>query len=96
MYEFWYDYVKPKHAEKVKLCYMDTDIFFLYVKTGNIYKHKAEDIVTKFNTSSYELDRSLLKGKNKKSNWINEKWIRWINHKKIFRLGAKTYTYLID
>ena len=52
---------------------MDTDIFFLYVKTGNIYKHKAEDIVTKFNTSSYELDRSLLKGKNKKSNWINEK-----------------------
>ena len=23
MYEFWYDYVKPKYCEK--LCYMDTD-----------------------------------------------------------------------
>ena len=24
IYEFWYDYVKPKYGEKVKLCYMDT------------------------------------------------------------------------
>ena len=23
MYEFWYDYVKPKHGEKAKLCYME-------------------------------------------------------------------------
>ena len=22
MYEFWYDYIKPKHKEKEKLCYM--------------------------------------------------------------------------
>ena len=26
MYEFWYDYMKPKHGDNVKLCYMDTDI----------------------------------------------------------------------
>ena len=25
IYEFWYDYVKPKYGEKVKLCYMDID-----------------------------------------------------------------------
>ena len=25
MYEFWYDYVKPKYGEKTKLSYMDTD-----------------------------------------------------------------------
>ena len=24
MYEFFYDYVKSKHGEKAKLCYMDT------------------------------------------------------------------------
>ena len=24
MYEFWYDYGKPKYGEKAKLCYMDT------------------------------------------------------------------------
>ena len=22
MYEFWYDYVKPRHGKKAKLCYM--------------------------------------------------------------------------
>ena len=25
MYEFWYDYVKPKYGENAKLCNMDTD-----------------------------------------------------------------------
>ena len=25
MYEFWYDYVKPKYDKKARLCYMDTD-----------------------------------------------------------------------
>ena len=26
MYEFWYDYVKPKYKDKAKLCYKDTII----------------------------------------------------------------------
>ena len=26
MYKFWYDYIKPKYAEKAKFCYMDTGI----------------------------------------------------------------------
>ena len=25
MYEFWYDYVKPKYEEKTKSCLMDKD-----------------------------------------------------------------------
>ena len=33
MYEYWYDYAKPKYDERVTLCYMDTDRFILYVKT---------------------------------------------------------------
>ena len=41
MYEFWYDYVKPKYGEKAKLCYMDTDSFIVYIKTGGIYKNIA-------------------------------------------------------
>ena len=27
MYQFWYDYIKPKYGEKVKLRYMDTGVF---------------------------------------------------------------------
>ena len=30
MYEFWYDYVKLKHGENAKLCYMDTDSFIFH------------------------------------------------------------------
>ena len=28
MYEFWYNYVKPEYGQKVKLCYMDTDLLY--------------------------------------------------------------------
>ena len=33
IFEFWYDYVKPKYGENVKLCYMGTDSFIVHVKT---------------------------------------------------------------
>ena len=29
MYEFWYDYLKPKYKDKANLCYMDTDSLLL-------------------------------------------------------------------
>ena len=32
MYEFWYDYMKPKYGDNVKLCYMDTDSFIITLK----------------------------------------------------------------
>ena len=38
MYEFWCDYIKPKYGEKVKLCYLDTDGFIVYIKAEDIYK----------------------------------------------------------
>ena len=51
MYEFWYDYVKPKYGEKAKLCYMDTDI--VPIKTDDIYKNIAKDVETRFDASNY-------------------------------------------
>ena len=53
-YEFWYDYVKPKYGEKVKLCYMDTDSFIqtVYIKTDDIYKDIADNHETRFDTSN--------------------------------------------
>ena len=38
MYEFWYDYMKPKYDDNVKLCYMDTDSFIMNIKTEDFYK----------------------------------------------------------
>ena len=33
MYEFWYDYIKLKYGDNVKLCYIDTDSFKVHIKT---------------------------------------------------------------
>ena len=41
MYDFWYDYVKPKYGEKARLCYMDTDSFIVYIRTDDIYNDIA-------------------------------------------------------
>ena len=32
MYEFWYNYLKSRYDEQAKLCSMDTDSFFVYLK----------------------------------------------------------------
>ena len=41
MYEFWYDYMKPKYADNVKLCHMDTDSFIMHIKTEDFCKDIA-------------------------------------------------------
>ena len=65
MYEFWYDCLKPKYGDIVRLCYTDTDSVVIHVKTEDFYKDIAEDW---FDTSKYDKDdnRPLPIGKNKK------------------------------
>ena len=45
---------------------MDTNSLIVYVKTDDINKDIAEVVETRFDTSNFELDRLLPKGKNKK------------------------------
>ena len=45
---------------------MDTKSFIVHVKRNDIYKDIAEDVETRFDTSNFELDRSLPKERNKK------------------------------
>ena len=68
MYEFYYDYIKPEHGSKVKLCYMDTESFKYEIETEDFYRYVAKDVETKFDTSVYLKDdnRTLPVGKNKK------------------------------
>ena len=44
MYKFWYDYIKPKYVNDVKLCYMDTDTFIMNIKTNDFYEDIANDV----------------------------------------------------
>ena len=54
MYEFYFDYLKSKYGDKVKLCYMDTGSFIIHVQTEDIYKDTADDGSKWFDTSSYD------------------------------------------
>ena len=68
MYDFRYDYIKPKYGDKAKLCYMDTDSFMLHIKTEDFFKDIADDVKIWFDTSKYDEndERSLPIGVNKK------------------------------
>ena len=68
MYEFWYDFIKPKYNDNVRLCYMDTDSFVMHIKTNDFYKDIASDAENRFETSNYEVNRP-----SKKSHWFNER-----------------------
>ena len=56
MYEFWYDYMKPKYGDDIKLYYMDTDSFIMHIKTEDFYKDIADDVEKRFDTSNYEVN----------------------------------------
>ena len=96
MYEFWYDYMKPKYGDNVKLCYMDTDSFIMNIKTEDFYKDIANDIEKRFETSNYECDRPLPTGKNKKVIGLMKEELGGRVITEFVVLRPKTYSYLTD
>ena len=96
MYKFWYDYIKPKYNDKVKLCYMDTDSFIVSIKTNDFYKDIANDVEKRFDTSNYELNRPLPTGKNGKVIGLMKDELGGKIITEFVTLRPKTYSYLMD
>ena len=96
MYEFWYDYMKPKYDNNVKLCYMDTDSFIMNIKTNDFYKDIANDVECKFDTSNYEVNRPLPMGKNKKVIGLMKDELDGKIITEFVTARPKTYSYLTD
>ena len=96
MYEFWYDYIKPKYNDNVKLCYMDTDSFVMNIKTNDFYKDIANDVKKRFDTSNYEVNKPLPTGKNKKVIGLMKDELGGKIITEFVTLRPKTYLYLTD
>ena len=97
MYEFWYDYMKPKYNDNVKLCYMDTDSFVMYIKTNDFYKDISNDVECTFDTSNYITNRRPLPiGKNKKVIRLMKDELGGEIIMEFTALRPKTYSYLKD
>ena len=48
IYEFLYDYLKPKYKENLQQCYMDTDSYVFSVNTKNWFRDISNDIEKRF------------------------------------------------
>ena len=96
MYEFWYDFIKPKYQQNAKLCYMDTDSFIIYLKTEDVYEVIADDVEKKIDTPNYEFDRPLPTSKNKKVIGLMRNELGGKITTKFVTLKPKTYSYLMD
>ena len=96
MYKFWYDYMKPKYNDNVKLCYMDMDSFIMSIKMNDFYKDIANDVDKRFDTSNCEVDRPLPTGKNKKIIGSMKDELGGKIITEFVTLRPKTYSYLTD
>ena len=96
MYEFWYDYMKPKYGNNVKLCYMDSDSFIMNIKANDFYEDIANDVGNRFDTSNYEVNRPLPMGKNKKVIDLMKDELGETIIAEFVTLRPKTYSYLTD
>ena len=74
---------------------MDTDSVIAYIKTDDIYRDITEDVETRLDTSNYELDRPLAKGKNKKVIALTKDELgKKIKTNSLYILYIPVYTYI--
>ena len=98
MYEFWYDYIKLKYGDKVKLCYADTDSFVIYIITKDFFEDIANDVKIWFDTSNFDEndERPPPIGENKKVPGFLKDELGGKIIKEVVALRPKTWSYLMD
>ena len=55
MYEFWYDYIKPKYLGNPQECYIYTDSFIVYIKIKYIYEDIVSDVEKRFEEKKIQI-----------------------------------------
>ena len=95
MYEFHYNYMRPKYGSKVKLCYMNTDSFVYEIETKDFYRDTANDMERRFDTSGYSKDdnRPLPIRENKKVTGLMKDELGGKITTEFVALRAKMYAY---
>ena len=97
MYEFHYDYMKPKYNNDcLQLCYMDTDPLVYQIETNDFYADISDDVEERFDTSGYNKEDAgpLPIGKNKKVIGLMKDELGGAITTEFIALRPKLYSYI--
>ena len=98
MYDFHYNYIKPKYGDKAKLLFTDTDSLMYEIETEDFYKDISEDVKDRFDTSDYPENHpsGIPIGINKKVLGMFKDEAAGKIIKEFVGLRAKLYSYKMD
>ena len=96
MYEFHYDYVKPKWGENAKLLFTDTDSLCYEIRTKDFYENIEKDVDAWFDTSNYEKNHPLFSTRNKKRLGYVKDECGGNQILRFYGLRSKLYSYEVD
>ena len=93
MYEFHYDYIKPKYGMNLRLCYMNTDSLVYDIKNDNFYKDMAGNVEARFDIRSYSCSCPLPMRVNKKIIGLMKDELGRRIMTELLAFSLKLYTY---
>ena len=98
MYDFHYNYIKPKYGENAKLLFTDTDSLAYEIQTKDFYRDISSDVKSKFDTSNYPKDHpsGILTGVNKKVIGMFKDEAAGKQIAEFVGLRAKLYSYRVE
>ena len=95
MYEFHYNYIKPKYGNKARLLFTDTDSLMYEIQTEDFYKDISGDVKDRFDTSDYPPNHpsGIFAGCNKKVVGMFKDEVAGGCIEEFVGLRAKLYSY---
>ena len=77
MYKFYYDVMKPKYGDNIRMVYTDTDSFVFHTRTDDIYQD-LQEINDEMDFSGYDKNHKCYDATNKKVlGWVNSR-MKWV------------------